>query len=492
MGRLVEYELKIDWGLSGSYAYDESDRLVTANGTMRLAAPASGISSPRGIVDACTITLDNRDGRYSALNSSSPLYGVIGGGKAYHAPVRLRVSVDGGSTYYTIFTGVIKVPVEVGPTPKEGAKIIIDCRSVDERLLTKRMSTTRSAFAAAHDNAYTEAEHMRAWLSAAGLTTANYDIDDGLFVIPWGWLDDESPLDEMWSLAAACGGRVYTDPDGVIRYENMQHWLRSPHGVSQETLTPSVYERIEPYFDDSELYSAVTVETSERALATLDVIWEADGVVTVRAGGTKTMTAKLRQPAYSITAVRFDAVSSGGINLNSDISVVTTEYAQRVELAITNSHAFLDANLVALSLEGVAVDGRPSQEETYESEADFWDNRQGRTRSLRMNPYVQTAAQADAVGRFLRDRYQEPRPFYRILGAVGDPSRRLGDRLTIDDPSISGAERDAFLTEIKWTADSNGFRQDLTAVDAAGLFAHDQYFVIGASLLNSTNEVAFY
>ena len=254
------------------------------------------------------------------------------------------------------------------------------------------------------------------------LTTANYDIDDGLFVIPWGWLDDESPLDEMWSLAAACGGRVYTDPDGVIRYENMQHWLRSPHGVSQETLTPSVYERIEPYFDDSELYSAVTVETSERALATLDVIWEADGVVTVRAGGTKTMTAKLRQPAYSITAVRFDAVSSGGINLNSDISVVTTEYAQRVELAITNSHAFLDANLVALSLEGVAVDGRPSQEETYESEADFWDNRRG---ARRHEPHRLRAR----MPRLARSTELCPS---RILGAANDTSL-LSDRLTIDD-----------------------------------------------------------
>jgi len=485
MGRLIKYDLRIDWDFSGSYT-DESERLISASGGLRLSAPASGISSPRGIVDACTLVLDNRDGRYSSLK------GGVGGVSAYHAPMYLQVSVDGGSTYHRVFTGVIKVPVEIGPTHREGASVTIDCRSVDETLLTKRMSTLRSHFVAAHEQGYTEADHMNLWLSAAGLSSpTHYILDDGLFVLPWGGLDDESPLEEMWSLAAACGGRVYTGPDGVIRYENAQHWLTAPHDTSQATFTPSDYERIEPFFDDAELYSGVTVETSERGFAPRGVLWEADAVETVRANSTKTITAKLRQPAYTIDAVNFTAVSGGGSNLDANVSVVATEYAQRVELVFTNSHPTLDVNLVALTLVGVAVDGRPSQEETFTSSAAYWSNRQGRTKSLRQNAYGQTTAQSQALVEVRRDRFEQPRLSFRLTGVPGDPSRLLGDRVTINDPAIMSAAHDAIVTEIQWTLGNGGFRQDLVAVDAADLYPTDNYFVIGTNKVGDS-EVTFY
>ena len=82
--------------------------------------PRSGITSPRGTVDQCTLTLNNMDGRYSPLNTSSPIYDDIKLGGAYHAPMYLRVSIDGGSNYDRVFTGVIKIPREEGHLPQRG------------------------------------------------------------------------------------------------------------------------------------------------------------------------------------------------------------------------------------------------------------------------------------------------------------------------------------------------------------------------------------
>ena len=78
---------------------DESSRLESANGTLRLSPPDQAGTSSRGQVDACTLTLANADRRFSPLNSSGPLYSYLQYGGAYHAPMYLEVSINGGSNY---------------------------------------------------------------------------------------------------------------------------------------------------------------------------------------------------------------------------------------------------------------------------------------------------------------------------------------------------------------------------------------------------------
>ena len=461
MPRVIKFDLRIDWGLDGSYS-DESSRLVAANGSVRLAAPESGISSPRGTADQCTLTLDNSDGRFSPLNTSGPLYSQLQGGGAYHAPMYLRVSVDNGASFARVFTGVIKIPREGPPYPGVAATVQIDCRSRDEILLNKRMSTPLSTLRSLHDSGATETAIMDAFLLAAGLSGGDYALDSGLFVVPWSWLDDESPVEDIWQLAAACGGRFYCDQDGILRYENMAHWLLPPHDSSQETLLASGYGQMEgPVVNDRELYSAVTVVASPRTLLEKGILWAADEVVVVPANGSKTIVAKLRQPAFTVDAPSFTAVTGGSRNMDSDISIATTYYAQRVELVISNSNAALAANLVALSLTGIPVSGGPSLEVTETSSQPFWtaysSARPGRNRLLRGNAYIQTGAQAEALAAFLRDRYQLPRLTWRLRNVPGEAGRRLGDRVTVGNPQAMSSNRQAFITAIDWRLSARGF-----------------------------------
>ena len=70
----------------------------------------------------------------------------------------------------------------------------------------------------------------------------------------------------------------------------------------------------------------------------------------------------------------------------------------------------------------------------------------------------------------LLHRAEAPRLTFKIGGVMGDPERRCGDRITIDDTAIMSASHDAFITGISWRYDSAGFTQDLEAVDAASLY----------------------
>lgn len=492
MARNILWQLWVAWDFS-SYT-DETAYLISANGSMKLAPPESSITSPRGIVDQCTLVLDNTSGRYSPLNSSGALYADIAGGGAYHAPMYLLVSIDNAASYSRVFTGVLKIPRETGSTARQNATATFDCRSRDEVLLNKRVSTTNADFRTSYDANWTEEDYMRAWLTDAGLVeTTDFVLDRGTFVIPWAWLDDESPLEEIWLLAAACGGRFYCDPAGIFRYENMAHWLMPPHDTSQETLDTGDFAQMEPRYEDKELYSTVTVETSERALVQVGVIWQADDVVTVPADNVITVTAKLRQPAYSIDDVTYSAVTGGMKRINSDIAITVTKYAARAELEITNANVTFAANLTTLSLTGGAVDGRPGSENIKTSAQSFWDARQGRTRALRSNPYIQSASQAEVLARFLRNRYELPRLFFTLSGAPGKPGRRLGDRITVNDTSVMSSASEAFLLEIRWRLNNQGFSQDLVCMSATDLFPDEAtgYFILGTSTMDS-DAVLFY
>lgn len=501
MPRTIAWDLRIDWDFDGSYT-DESARLVQANGTLRLAAPESGITSPQGWVDGCALTLNNYDGRYSPLNSSSPLYDDIKLGGAYHAPMYLRVSIDGGSNHDRVFTGVIKIPREGPPYPGVASTVQIDCRSRDEILLNKRLSTALSSLQTLHDGAATEAEIIAAFLTAAGISSSDYTIDAGMFVIPWAWLDDESPVEDIWNLAAACGGRFYCDPDGEFRYESSTHWLMSPHDTSQETLTKSGYGQMEgPTYNDRELFNGVTVIASPRDTLESGTLWAADRTVVVPANTTQTIVAKLRQPAYAIHGADYTVVSSGGQDMSSSVTINLTEYAQRVELEIINAHASYAAELVALSITGISISGSPSIEETKESSKTFWTSfssaRPGRIRLVRGNQYIQTQAQAAALAEFLRDRYELPRLSWVLRNVPGVPGRRLGDRITVGNADAMSSNRDAFLTAITWRLSQKGFVQDLELIDAGseaegtGLYKYDAYFVLGTNELGAaTYDIA--
>lgn len=493
----VRWRVMIAW--DGSNYIDETARLVQASGEHRFSPPEDLITGGKGIVDSMSIELTNQGNRYSPLNTASPLYSAIQNGQAYHAPIYFEVSVNGGTNYYRQFTGVIKIPQPSGPTAREISSVSIECRSRDELLLQKKLSTSQVDFRAS--SGYDESQLINLWLTQAGVSGADMVLSPGLYPIDYAWLDDESPLEEIWTLAAACGGRFYADMDGKYRYESATHWLTNSRSTgAQETLTEASYEQIKILYDDGDLYNEVTVESSARYVDTQDVLWEPDEVIFVPANSTKKLTARLRQPAWSIDTISYSAATSGGQDVTASVSVTSVINAQSVDLTITNAHATWGAYLRPLKVVGQALAGGPSHEETrdsatYGSNSAFFTTRGGRSKRVPGSVYVQSKAHAGAVAEFLLRRYEVPRLSYTMSGAIGVPTRKLGDRITINDSMIGDSSRDALLIGIRWQVGlADGFTQDLEAIDAGQLYpSHPSpgYFRVDTDSLGGTRVLFF-
>jgi hypothetical protein len=488
--RTIGCKVWFDWDFNGVYT-EETSNLVEASGEMRLSPAEQSISGSQGMVDQCTIELRNASGRYSPLNTSGALYAYTQNGGAYHVPMYVETMID-GSTYTRLFTGVTKLPRETGKTWDGIPTVRFDCRSNDELYLQKRMSTTQTGLVQRNEDGFTEGQIIDAFLTAAGATPL--DIEYGLVTLPWSYMDDESVIEEVWAIAAASLGRFYTNADGDFVYENSFHWLTAPHVTSQQTYTNADWQRLEAFYDDTDLYDTVTVEYSGREPDAVGLLWEPDDPVQVPAGATINMVANYSQGAFSIVGVTYKAHSNGGVDLTSDVTVNVTYSAQRAAVQIVNANATLAATVFPLQITGRPLRGGPSAEETRDStthgtNATYFASRGSRTRSVRGNFYIQTRAQAGMVAQFLLDRHEHPRLVYRMTGALGDAERRPGDRITVNDTSVMSSGREAYVMAVSWRYGGMSYTQDIEAVDAANLFrgygVNDPFFIIGTNKLNA-------
>lgn len=474
----IACNLWVDTSLDGSFGDEFGQDLISAQGQMRIAAPGDTIASPKGIVSQASFTLTNNK---QNLGLTDYAY--------YQMGLYFEVSTTGPSgTFYKLFTGSIENPTEQGPTAKSVGQTSFDARGRENEILQKRISTNGATFASFHDTGKTESEIMAQWLSDAGLSSGEYSLDDGLFIIPWAWLDDESPLEDIWSLAAACGGWFYSDPAGILKYENMAHWIFNTSSVA--TYTPDSYQRFGAKYDTNDLYKEVVVEVSTREIQAEDTVWTSNDIFNVPASGTKVVTAALQQPLYALTSVGYSAQTAGGKNMDSYISIGTSIKAQRVIITFTNSDTTRAALITGLKITGKAVHGGPSEEVSKSSTNSYWTNRQGRTRSIRRNNYVQSGAQGDALATFLRDRHEVPRRIFTITGALGNPALRLGNLITINsEPMLASVSTQMFITAISWQYGRQGFLQTIECIEASSIYPYfntsPSYFRVGVNYLGS-------
>jgi len=495
MARQVLWQLFIAWDFS-TYT-NESTRLMRASGEYSLTPPGDGFSSGRGIISSMSMTLNNNDGRYSPLNTSSAIYSSIQNGKAYHAPCYLNVSINNGGSYTRIFTGVIKYPKPSGANTKEISTVELECRSMEEKYLQDKLSTTLEDFQALHDTAANEGFIIDNWLTGLGVSTGDMQFDAGITVVPWVWLDDESAIEEAWKLAAATGGRFYANPNGYFVYESATHWLTNSASVySQETIDTNDFEKLDMAYEDKDLFSSVLVEAAPREILQPDILWQPDENIVVPANSTRVYTAKLRQPAYTIDNASFTATTAGGTNITASVSITQANFAQRVVLTIVNAHTTHAAYLRPFSITGRAVSGGATIEEernstTHGANGSYFTSRGDRQKSIRGNVYVQSRSHAAMIAEYLMRQSEYPRITYKVGGALGVPGRRLSDKVTLNDASLMSGSTTAIITGIRWRLDNKGFKQDLTLIDSANLYPYQStspgYFVVNTNKLGSAD-----
>ncbi len=491
MTRRVAIQLLVDWDFNGNYT-NESAYVIAAEGSFGYAPLHKSLIDGRGVVDSMTVTLNNASGRFASMITTAPLYAYLSGGQGYNVPMQLNVSLSGGSVWFRVFTGVAKLPLERTATPNAIRTVTLNCRSRDEQLLQRRSSTPMVNMVAYNENGYSESALIQAWLEQAGYSASDFEIDPGTYTIPWAWLDDESPLEDIWALAAAAGGRFYCDPEGIFRYENAAHNLSmAGQGIY---LTRDTFTDLELEWQDSEMYNVITVETAPRQLGATALVWEPDETISIPVGESHTALARFRQPVMGITAFPWRAKTANSVDITSWVTLAApTYYAQRVEFTWTNTHPSRAAHLYGVRLYGVPLVGGPSQDVSVKISNSFWTQRGDRVKSLRGNPYIQSRAQANSLAQFLAGQCATPRLSITARNVRGVPGIRLGQVVTVSDSLLFSSDRTMMLTRVAWRANSAGFAQDLTGLDVTGgLYPRTAYFKLNSDRLSANPDPVFY
>lgn len=489
----IAAKVSFDWDRDTSYT-DESAYLVSMRGAHRLVPPGQSITATSGRVAECTIVLDNSTGRFSSLNSGGALYSYIGNGKAYQVPVKVEISavtLGSATSYTTVFVGVARIPSEATLSPGQPKQISFDCRGMEDVLLNRRQRTTQADFATWQDDGVTESEFIDAVLddSGATLTTA---LDGGLFAIPWAWLENESIVEELWRVAAACGGRFYATAAGVLAYENATHWLLSPHTSSVQSYARDTdFNALELLWDDTELAEEISVTWAGRETGESETIYDSDTVI-VPAGETVTVWADFDNPVYAVDSLTFTAGTAGGADLSADIAITPTYYAQSAQLEIASSASVQAA--VRVIIAGREAIANRSQTVVQTSPDSFWTAREGRSRKVSGNRYIQSSGQANFLKAWMADRQELPTLVAKLRGCPGVPARTLGDRITVTDSEVSLSSTAFWITGLSWSYGAAGYRQDIEGVRCSDLFplaSSPGYFIIGTDTLGGS-RVTFY
>lgn len=485
----IAARLRIYWK---SGVADESAYLIGASGAGRLAAQGQHIISGRGIVSSMTFSLADVTKRFSSGYAAGALYADLAGGEWYRRKVEFDVSENGGA-WTRVFTGYIKSWREENVSLASPAVVNVEARTRDDFLLQEKRSTSLASLRAIVGGAKTEKDILAEWLALAGLAPADYSLDYGVFVIRYAWLHKESVLEDAWQLAAAVGGRIYVDEDGILRYRNALAWVNKTTPV--ETIDRAQASQLAIEWTDDDLYTRVTAEASGRMLGLLDVVYTPEeGDFVIPAGTTKALSLDLRQPVFSVASISYSAVSTGGMDLSASVTMGAPTYnAQGIAVSFTNAHTRLDAVLRNFRIVGVPIIGAPSSEfEAYASALPFWSDKEERVRAISGNVYIQTIDQAQFVAQVVLDYSKLPAATISLSGVAGKASRRLGQRIRITDPDAYPAGTDAIIVALRWRYDVSGFTQDMEALDVEELFPDEPYFVIGTNVLGAATRPLFY
>lgn len=501
--RQVNITVEVDWARTGAW-FNESNRVISAQGQHSLVAPDALLAGGRGAVATARVMLANDDGRYSLGNPYSPLDGVLSSGVTF-APVRIHVTVDGVA--HRIFTGVIRELNESGGTATESATVTLECRGREEILLNDLRSTLLVNFLADNSQAHTEDFHIVRLLEMAGMVdgtdfvTRSYaaahpgvraTIDNGIFPIRYVWLDEESVLDQIWEMVAACGGWFYCDADGKLHYHNLttitsaaltQHYgAQTTLWLDQTNLAGIMIAR-----PARELYSDVTVEVMLRQPLPSAEIWKPDAPIVVQPGVSSTIWATLSAPLASTPTLMATAVNAYGATL-PEVTVTPTYYTQRVKLVLsnpTNQIAYFTAS--TMHLNGQLLDSATSLEIEENSAASFWNGRPRRRRRIKQNAYIQSDTQAQTLARYFLRRQERPQPHVSAQN-VDRPDIRLGHPVQINyQDAIIATPISGIVAGLDWRCDRNGFRQNIAVLETDSLMAsHSPFFVLGTHRLGAS------
>lgn len=425
--------------------FDETDKVIRIEYERTLIEPLGGTS-----IAMADIVLDNSDLRFTPDQNAT-----IGTALRPNRPLKVFIGffVEGQEKLIPIIEGLsLSHPFE----DKVKRQVAIQAYDYMRWLNEKPQET------AIYQNQRSD-QIIADILARAGVGSNNYELDQGLNTVGFAWFEKgQTAGDRIRKIAEAEEAMFYQDENGILRFENRDHFAKSPHTSPVWTIDA---DDIIDWRQDrgSRIINRAIVKGEPRSVKGEQEIWRNGIEEEIGAGETKTIWASFENPVSDITQpsenTDYDASDqSGGAgsDVSGDISIVMTEFAKSAKLEITNNGAST-AYLYFLRLRGTPATVDYGVEEVFEDDDSIADYNEQQIEIE--NPYIDKEAFAENMAQDIVRRHKNPRDRV-VLTVRGIPQLQLRDMVKVKDQDTD-MYKNYRVMKIQGVLEGGGFIQHL-------------------------------
>lgn len=446
--------------------FDETDYVTSLSWERGLSMPLGGLTKA-----LAEINLDNTSNRFtpnymgglSELNTAEPI----------HAPVIINSGFDlGADLTISQFSGVISKQPKIN---KLTGTYKIKANDYMEFFQNKYLEQNVMFTAQRTDQV------LQTILQFSGMNTAQYDLDTGINVIPFGLFETGKRFDDIIDkIVQAENGHFYQDEQGIFRFENRQHYTNTPYTQVQRIINTAQVLNAESPTEDH-LINVVEIKSSIIEKQPSQLIFQLSSSIEVGAGEDKDIFVNFDDPILevkSITGFLLNTSSDGtGSDITSSLTIKSTNiFARSAKIVVHNS------NVSTGYVTDFYIYGRPAKKtsDLYVRSQDDSSVTAFQEHPVTIqNEYIQNKTWAESYARTLLDNYSNIESL-QVLTIRAIPELQLGDL-------ISWQGKNWRIYDIKSTLSvSEGYIQELTLMQRN----ITTYFIIGVSAIGSTDQIA--
>lgn len=331
-------------------------------------------------------------------------------------------------------------------------------------------------------------------LTELGFATAQYDLDAGITRVNFGLFEQGLKWgDYIDALVKAENGHLYQDENGIIRFDNRQHWAQFPYfNVQRVISTAQVINQVLPAADH--IINVVEIKASPREVGDSSIIWQAtnyngSGVVALPVGDTE-VWASYNDPIFVVDTpvgngvigqTSYYVANSKTDGTGTDVTTSTslksiTNFAQSSKIVFTNSSS------QEIYLTTLDIWGRPARKTGdiyYKEKRDSSVTAFGEQLLQIENDYIQDSTWAQSLAGIILQDFSRPENLTTLtIRAI--PELQLGDL-------VSWQGRYHRIYDIRTQIDPGvGFVQDLKMIQRT----INTYFRIGVSLIGGPDRIS--
>lgn len=331
---------------------------------------------------------------------------------------------------------------------------------------------------------------MQTLLGMMGMNTAQYRLDTGINVIPFGQFDVGTKFsDAIGKLAEAENGHFYQDESGIFRFENRQHWNSSPYTQVQRVInTAQVLMAGAP--DTSHLINVVEIEGNVYQKQPEQIIYRLNpfDAIFLAPNATTDMFVNFDDPVLSLTNPTSSGTTSyfvgNSVNDGSGTDITASLVVTKVQrFAQAAKISFQNLGSIGGYLTSLVISGRVarsvSQIYTKAAAGRSVTVYNEQVLTISDNPFIQNQSWAESFAQMILNDFSNPESIQKIT-IKAFPELQLGDL-------VSWQGRYWRIFDIKTTLDpGNGFVQELTMLQRTV----PNYFRIGVSTIGGTDKIA--